>query len=84
MGGLVELFRPAGCEASHVAIGAEIRVFARKLALDAMLPDVNPPDMSGFEVCQRLRRDQKTAKIVVMVVTGSFPPAVRHVTGTLS
>jgi two-component system NtrC family sensor kinase len=77
--GLVELLGLAGFEASRVETGAEGIEFARKLALDAVLLDVNLPDMLGFEVCQRLRSDPRTAHIAVIFHTGSSPlPSDKH------
>jgi CheY-like chemotaxis protein len=77
--GLVELLGLAGFAASHVATGAEGIEYARKLAIDATLLDVNLPDMLGFEVCRRLRRDPRTANIAIIFHTGSSPlPADKH------
>ena len=77
--GLAELLRLAGFEASHVLTGAEGIEAARRLSVDAVLLDMNLPDMNGFEVCRRLRRDPRTAGIAVIFHTaqGSVPGA-RH------
>lgn len=77
--GLAELLQLAGFEASYVQTGGEGIEQARKLGVDAVLLDMNLPDMNGFEVCRRLRRDPRTANIAVVFHTaqGSVPGA-RH------
>ena len=73
--GLAELLGLAGFEATCVLTGAEGIEAARKLGVDAVLLDINLPDMNGFEVCRRLRRDPKTAYIAIVFHTaqGSVP-----------
>jgi DNA-binding response OmpR family regulator len=77
--GLAELLGLAGFKASHVLTGGEGIESARTLSVDAVLLDMNLPDMNGFEVCRRLRRDPRTAYIAVIFHTaqGSVPGA-RH------
>ncbi|MBU0671772.1 MAG: response regulator [Candidatus Margulisbacteria bacterium] len=36
---------------------------------DLILLDIMMPEMSGFEVCQKLKEDPKTAKIPVIIVS---------------
>ena len=77
--GLAELLQLAGFEASYVLTGGEGLEAARRLSVDAVLLDMNLPDMNGFEVCRRLRREPRTAGIAVIFHTaqGSVPGA-RH------
>jgi CheY-like chemotaxis protein len=77
--GLAELLSLSGFEAWHALTGAEGIEAARTLAVDAVLLDMNLPDMNGFEVCRRLRRDPRTAYIAVVFHTaqGSVPGS-RH------
>ena len=77
--GLAELLQLAGFEASYVLTGGEGLEAARRLSVDAVLLDMNLPDMNGFEVCRRLRRDPRTASVAVVFHTaqGSIPGA-RH------
>ena len=77
--GLAELLCLAGFEAWHVLTGNEGIEAARALNADAVLLDMNLPDMNGFEVCRRLRRDPRTASVAVVFHTaqGSIPGA-RH------
>jgi CheY-like chemotaxis protein len=77
--GLAELLCLSGFEAWHVLTGGEGIEAAREHHVDAVLLDMNLPDMNGFEVCRRLRRDPRTAHIAVVFHTaqGSVPGA-RH------
>jgi DNA-binding response OmpR family regulator len=77
--GLAELLQLAGFEASCVFTGGEGIDFAQKNPLDAVLLDMNLPDMNGFEVCRKLRRDPRTVNIAIIFHTaqGSVPGA-RH------
>ena len=60
--GLAELLQLAGFEASYVLTGGEGLEAARRLSVDAVLLDMNLPDMNGFEVCRRLRRDPRRSE----------------------
>ncbi|MFC5865233.1 response regulator transcription factor [Acidicapsa dinghuensis] len=77
--GLAELLSLSGFEASCVLTGEEGVEVARNLGVDAVLLDMNLPDINGFEVCRRLRRDPRTSSIAVVFHTaqGSVPGA-RH------
>ena len=45
----------------------------RELAIPALvLLDVNLSDISGTEVCERLKQDPRTAKIPVIQITGAW------------
>ncbi len=39
--------------------------------LDLLVLDVNLPSMSGFQVCRRLRRDEQTADLPVIMLTSA-------------
>jgi PAS domain S-box-containing protein len=39
---------------------------------DIVMLDVNLPDMHGFEVCQRLRNDPRTARLPIIHVSATF------------
>jgi DNA-binding response OmpR family regulator len=77
--GLAELLQISGFEASYVLTGGEGVETARRLQVDAVLLDMNLPDMNGFEVCRKLRRDPRTAYIAIIFhsAQGSAPGA-RH------
>ncbi len=38
---------------------------------DLIILDVNLPDMNGYQVCKRLRRDQKTSRIPIIMLTSA-------------
>lgn len=38
---------------------------------DAIILDVNLPSMTGYQVCDRLRRDPKTAKTPIIMLTSA-------------
>jgi DNA-binding response OmpR family regulator len=73
--GLAELLVLAGFQASYVLTGCEGIETARELGVDAVLLDMNLPDINGFEVCRRLRGDVRTAHVAVVFHTakGSVP-----------
>lgn len=77
--GLAELLSLSGFDASCVFTGTEGVDAARTLGVDAVLLDMNLPDINGFEVCRRLRRDPRTSSIAVVFHTaqGSVPGS-RH------
>ncbi len=77
--GLAELLQLAGFESANVLTGGEGIAHAQKHPLDAVILDMNLPDMNGFAVCRELRRDPRTANIAVVFhsAQGSVPGA-RH------
>ncbi len=52
-----------------VADGESALVFAREESPDIVLLDIMMPGLDGFEVCERLKADPKTAHIPVIMVT---------------
>ncbi|MFC1637546.1 response regulator transcription factor [Candidatus Margulisiibacteriota bacterium] len=42
---------------------------ARSQKPDLILLDIMMPEMSGFEVCEKLKADKKTAKIPIIIVS---------------
>jgi len=77
--GLAELLTLAGFDASFALTGAEGIALARQNSVAAVLLDINLPDMNGFEVCRRLRRDPRTAGIAVVFHTAQgSEPGARH------
>ncbi len=51
--------------------GAQALVFAQTLP-DLIILDVNLPDMSGFDVCRKLKANPVTAPIMVLQMSASF------------
>ena len=59
---------------------AALRAIAEKNP-SLVLLDVNLPDMKGFEVCRRLKADERTAAIPVLMMSASFVRGSDHVRG---
>ena len=61
-----------GYEVLEAGTGAEALALARARKPSLILLDVNLPDISGFEVCEQLKRDPTTAAIPVIQITGAW------------
>jgi DNA-binding response OmpR family regulator len=61
--------RRAGHAVTEVGTGHE--ALSRVGAADLVVLDVNLPDMSGFEVCRRIKADPRTAAIPVIQVSAT-------------
>jgi PAS domain S-box-containing protein len=60
------VLRKAGLEVVEAATGAEALESAARLGPEVAILDVNLPDMSGIEVCRRLKSDPATSSILVL------------------
>jgi serine phosphatase RsbU (regulator of sigma subunit)/DNA-binding response OmpR family regulator len=61
--------RRAGYTVTEVGTGQE--ALTSSAAADVVLLDVNLPDMSGFEVCRRIKADPRTASVPVIQVSAT-------------
>lgn len=61
----------------EAACGAAGLRLAREHAPDAILLDLDLPDLDGISVCRRLRADPATRMIPVVMVTGNPDPGAR-------
>ncbi|NPC84627.1 PAS domain S-box protein, partial [Pyxidicoccus fallax] len=77
---LAVTLKRAGYATVEAATGEDALKHARDMP-DAVLLDVLLPDMLGFEVCQRLKRDPVTASIPVIQLSASFTSATDKVEG---
>ncbi len=68
----------AGLEVETATSGPEGLHKAASLRPDAILVDVMMPGMDGYEVCRRLRRDPRTARAVIVVLTARGQPVDRQ------
>lgn len=66
---LATWLRRAGHAVTEAATGHE--ALARAASAEVVLLDVNLPDMSGFEVCRRIKDDPATAAIPVIQVSAT-------------
>jgi CheY-like chemotaxis protein len=73
---LSEALRIAGMRALGCRNGLEGVGLARELSPDLVVVDYRLPDISGAEVCRRLREDRVTAGTAIIAVTAS-PDALR-------
>jgi DNA-binding response OmpR family regulator len=58
----------------HAADGEETLDIARREIPDLIFLDIMMPKVNGFEVCRRLKNDQSTAHIPVVMLTGRDSP----------
>ena len=63
------------CEVSMATSGAEALAFCAQQLPDLILLDVLMPEMSGYEVCDRLKADPRTRSVPVIFVTVQGEPA---------
>jgi CheY-like chemotaxis protein len=66
---LEALLSPHGYEVLQAASGAEALELAWGRQPDLVLLDVEMPGMDGYEVCRRLRADERTAFLPIVMVT---------------
>jgi DNA-binding response OmpR family regulator len=71
---LSSLLRMDGFRVSRAADGLSALAAASGAVLDAVVLDVQLPDLDGFEVCRRLRADPATAGLVIVMLTGRDDP----------
>lgn len=57
------------CEIEHAMDGQDTLAKVKSFQPDLILLDVMMPKLSGFEVCQKLKADAATRKILVLMVT---------------
>ena len=57
------------CDVEHAADGQDTLAKVKSFKPDLILLDVMMPKLSGFEVCQKLKADPVTRKIMILMVT---------------
>ena len=65
-----------GCEVAST--GGEALRKAQEEVFDAILLDLGLPDIDGWEVCRRLKKDPRTSAVRVVVLTGHAMTADRQ------
>lgn len=63
------LLTPEGYHVVMAASGAEALVMAADILPELILLDIVMPDVDGFEVCRRIRADERLADMPVIMVT---------------
>lgn len=71
---LTRVLEGAGYICARASTGASALELARSLP-DIMILDVSLPDISGYEVCQRIKQDPALASISVLQISASFVSA---------
>lgn len=64
--------RQAGFHVLEAASGAEAMALTSERRPDLVLLDIKLPDMSGFEVCRRLKQNPRTGGIPVVHISATF------------
>jgi PAS domain S-box-containing protein len=67
---LVELLQLEGYEIAAATDGAEALELAQSFAPDVVVSDVVMPRVDGLELCRRLKEDQRTAHVPVLLMSG--------------
>jgi len=67
---ITELLGHDDIDIVSVATGGEAIAYLREMAADCVVLDLRLPDMSGFEVLERIRDDDDLANVPVVVFTG--------------
>jgi adenylate cyclase len=65
------VLEPAGHTVVHAASGTECLEVLATRPVDLVLLDVVMPGLDGYEVCRRIRDDERTAYLPVVMVTAS-------------
>jgi PAS domain S-box-containing protein len=73
------ILRAAGFSVMEAATGQE--GLASAASADAVVLDVNLPDIDGFEVCRRIRAQRQTARLPVIHLSATFVKDVDKVQG---
>jgi DNA-binding response OmpR family regulator len=68
--GLERLFREEGLQVTLAANGKEALKAIADQRPDALVLDFNMPDMTGHEVCRRVRADPTANAIAILILTG--------------
>lgn len=66
------VLRHAGFNVIEAATGHEALALAATARPDLVLLDVHLPDLSGYEVCRRLKSEPSTAHVFVLHISASF------------
>ena len=68
---LVRMLEHAGYHVIHAGTGNKALMMTFEHNPDAILLDINLPDVNGFEVCSRLKADPKTKDIPIIFHTAT-------------
>jgi CheY-like chemotaxis protein len=74
---LTDLLSTENCQLQTAECGAEALSLARSHRPDLILLDVMMPNMSGYDVCEAVRKDPQLAEVPVVLVTALDDPQSR-------
>lgn len=75
---LTDALQKDGHDVTFAETGKEALAFLENHKLDAVVVDVFLPDINGVEVCRRIKANERTASLPVLVLTGREKSAVRN------
>ncbi|MEK7723380.1 MAG: response regulator [Acidobacteriota bacterium] len=67
-------FADEGIEVIAVGDGDSAMEKVAEISPDLIMADVNMPGLTGYEICERIRQDEKLSKTPVILLVGSFEP----------
>ena len=71
-------FEGADVTVDEAASGAEAEERVRRCRPDVIVLDLRMPGMSGAELCERLKADERTRTIPIVLLTGADPEEARR------
>jgi response regulator RpfG family c-di-GMP phosphodiesterase len=71
-------FEGADVTVDEAASGAEAEARVRRRRPDVIVLDLRMPGMSGAELCERLKADERTKGIPIVLLTGADPEEARR------
>jgi CheY-like chemotaxis protein len=75
---VVAVLQPAGYEVTTAPGGSAGLTLALGAPPDVVLLDVQMPEMDGYEVCRRLRRETRTREIPIVMLTATEDPKLNR------
>ncbi|NJM53487.1 MAG: response regulator [Blastocatellia bacterium] len=67
-------FADEGIEVISVGDGDSAMEKVAEISPDLIMADVNMPGLTGYEICERIRQDDKLRRTPVILLVGSFEP----------
>lgn len=67
-------FADEGIEVISVGDGNSAMAKFEEFTPDLVMADINMPGLSGYEICERIKQNEATRRIPVILLVGSFEP----------
>jgi signal transduction histidine kinase len=71
----------SGFDVSEASTGKEALELTSKILPDLVLLDVNLPDISGYEICRRLKSNEITSQIPIVLTSAAFTKGIDRARG---